>query len=264
MKLSCDMFWDLYPLYEDDAVMEETKEAIHEHLEECVECSNKINEFNQDTKDIEEAVPLHLEHNVISEKRAIRSLFKKYHRTIIVNFGLVVAILIAIMALVLYFSREEIWAMQVMGKLELVQEAKGKAGTASVYYEKETGIYWIEAPNLHVRDSKKYELYWNDNGTLLTMFYKDRYIEDDLVWKIRISDYEEEWDYINSYNVSEGEVLENFTNELGYEAKGEVSVEFDRWLDDTTHQLTFKLVEADGTVHVKNEQIVLDKINFAE
>ena len=38
MKISCNIIEDLLPLYVDDAVSEDSRQLVEEHLKECASC----------------------------------------------------------------------------------------------------------------------------------------------------------------------------------------------------------------------------------
>ena len=251
MKFTCNMFWDLYPLYSDDMVGKETKDVILEHLKECDCCRKRVESLRAEDRLLEEKIPL-----TTLEKKSFRQKFKKYNRTMWIDLTVIVTSILIIMASLLYMNRDEIWVMCLTGQLKLVEEAKTKEYRASVYYEKKTGQYWIEAPNLHIVDRVKYNLYWDAEGTSLAMFYEKNEIgQEEKIYHVNISVYEGANSGGYSYRLNGGSVLDIFSEELGRTVEGTVSVTFDGFVKDSMYNLGLQLVEENGDVHRKVMQI---------
>ena len=49
MKISCNIIRDLLPLYAEDLASEDTRAMVDEHLCDCVDCTNFLNQIKQDT-----------------------------------------------------------------------------------------------------------------------------------------------------------------------------------------------------------------------
>ena len=45
MKISCNIIEDLLPLYVEDAVSEDSRQLVEEHLKECVSCRKMLEEI---------------------------------------------------------------------------------------------------------------------------------------------------------------------------------------------------------------------------
>ncbi len=45
MKIPCSVVRDLLPLYAEEMIEEETRALVDEHLEECSECSTRLEEI---------------------------------------------------------------------------------------------------------------------------------------------------------------------------------------------------------------------------
>lgn len=51
--ITCDVIWDLLPLYEDECCSEESKRIVENHLKECEECRKKSQLFSKNMPQIE-------------------------------------------------------------------------------------------------------------------------------------------------------------------------------------------------------------------
>jgi len=59
MKLPCAVTRDLLPLYAENMIEQETKDLIEEHLDECVDCRQKLSEMNSPSEiPVDTAKPL--------------------------------------------------------------------------------------------------------------------------------------------------------------------------------------------------------------
>lgn len=53
-KISCDITKDLLPLYLDDVLSRESKNAVEEHLQLCPQCSKAVEELNAPLPDVQD------------------------------------------------------------------------------------------------------------------------------------------------------------------------------------------------------------------
>ena len=73
-QISCDMVQDLLPLYQDGLLRDTTKDAVHQHLEQCSACRNIYEELK---------VPVVLEKNETRQSAdRFQAMVKKNQRTI--------------------------------------------------------------------------------------------------------------------------------------------------------------------------------------
>ena len=96
MKIPCSVVRDLLPLYAEDMIEEETRALVDEHLEECSECSQKLEEIKAaaavpaENTAVETAKPLLALKKTINKRRRITAaiaalcvfilLFSAFHR----------------------------------------------------------------------------------------------------------------------------------------------------------------------------------------
>lgn len=91
MNISCDIIKDLLPLYHDDVCSEDSKIAIEEHLQSCIECQRYFDSINEEVfqnnvdTNVEEvkAKSLRLLKKKITKKNVIISIISIVCATII-------------------------------------------------------------------------------------------------------------------------------------------------------------------------------------
>lgn len=259
MKITCSMFWDLYPLFEEQKVEEVTQQVMLNHMEDCVQCREQVNEMKTFVDLIENETIFPKKETTIPQKP-----FRKYHRNMLIDFSILSLSVVIILFTILYSQRDEVWLMRVMGRLELVEQVKENGNKASLYYEKKTGQYWIEARDLHIIDSVPYHLVFNEGGNALVMLHQKELNTGAVIYDLDVFVLDGEKSGTYSFMLESDTVLKLFQQQLHVEGDGEITVSFGRWLTDQIVELHLEMTLRDGKNYVIRLQrnIFSGEINY--
>lgn len=95
MKVSCEIIKDLIPLYKDEICSTESKTLIEEHISNCKDCKNYLNEMNVEIFN-------NIDKN-LDEAKELKNISKKWRNSLIKSLlkGFIIAI--AIIAILFIF-----------------------------------------------------------------------------------------------------------------------------------------------------------------
>ena len=87
-KISCDITKDLLPLYLDDVLSQESKNAVEEHLQLCPQCSKAVEELNAPLPDVQDLSD--------TENHFFRQMHKKFRKLSLMRTLLAILIVLII------------------------------------------------------------------------------------------------------------------------------------------------------------------------
>ena len=80
MKISCNIIEDLLPLYVDDAVSEDSRQLVEEHLKECVSCRKMLEEIKRENQFGSEQKKLSADERKKAEIRSLKKIRSNIRR----------------------------------------------------------------------------------------------------------------------------------------------------------------------------------------
>ena len=139
MKIPCEVIFDLFPLYQEDLCSEVTKELVEEHLKECPQCQQLL-ENSQSI--VFEANPI--SETQIDEKSAkilkdVKHKMNRKTKSISILLGITSFLLIVGIAS-LYFSQPKAIAEEKIATIEQIQIEESNSETLSDLTNKAFGI----------------------------------------------------------------------------------------------------------------------------